>query len=78
MGLAGDISELKGLVRGLSGTHPTKDEMQLELKERDGEIKALKKTIAGYNKVLWGVAMSFISLVVLMVWQYIINSGMKQ
>lgn len=76
-GITGDISEIKGLIKGLSGVHPTKDELRLELQKRDNNIDSLQKTIAAYSRVLWIVASAFIVLVVGMVWQFITNSGMR-
>jgi hypothetical protein len=70
--------EIKQLIRDQSNTYPTKTELALELEKRDNKITALQKNIATYNKVVWLVVSTLIPVVVIIVWQLVVNSAKGQ
>ena len=70
--------EIKQLIRDQSNTYPTKTELALELEKRDNKITALQKNIATYNKVVWLVVSTLIPVVVIIIWQLVVNSAKGQ
>lgn len=70
--------DIKDLIKDQSVTYPTKTELALELEKRDNKIIALQKNIATYNKVVWLVVSTLIPVVVIIVWQLVVNSAKGQ
>ena len=67
--------EIKQLIKDQSTTYPTKTELALELEKRDNKIVELRKNLNTYNKVVWLIVSTLIPVVVLIVWQLVLNSA---
>lgn len=70
--------EIKKLIRDQASVHPTKTELALELEKRDNNISGLRKNLNTYNKVVWLVVSTLIPVVVLIIWQLVVNSARTQ
>ena len=67
--------DIKQLIKDQSTTYPTKTELALELEKRDNKIAELRKNLNTYNKVVWLIVSTLIPVVVLIVWQLVVNSA---
>ena len=67
--------EIKQLIKDQSTTYPTKTELALELEKRDNKIAELRKNLNTYNKVVWLIVSTLIPVVVLIIWQLVVNSA---
>lgn len=67
--------DIKQLIKDQSTTYPTKTELALELEKRDNKIAELRKNLNTYNKVVWLIVSTLIPVVVLIIWQLVVNSA---
>ena len=67
--------DIKQLIKDQSTTYPTKTELALELEKRDNKIAELRKNLNAYNKVVWLIVSTLIPVVVLIIWQLVVNSA---
>lgn len=65
--------DIKQLIKDQSTTYPTKTELALELEKRDNKIAELRKNLNTYNKVVWLIVSTLIPVVVLIIWQLVVN-----
>ena len=67
--------DIKQLIKDQSTTYPTKTELALELEKRDNKIAEIRKNLNTYNKVVWLIVSTLIPVVVLIIWQLVVNSA---
>lgn len=69
------ISEVKQMIAAQNQTYPTRTELALELEKRDNRIADIKKTLTNYSKVVWIIVSTLIPIVVMIVWNIIVNNA---
>ena len=67
--------EIKQLIKDQSANFPTRIELALALEKRDNKIAELRKNLNTYNKVVWLIVSTLIPVVVLIIWQLVVNSA---
>lgn len=68
-------SEIKTMIAAQNTTYQTRTEIALEFEKRDNKIAELKRNLGTYNRVMWIVVSTLIPVVVMIVWQLIVNNA---
>jgi len=73
--IATQLTDIKSLILANNVTYVTKDELKLELLERDGKISTLRGTLKTYSKVIWIVGSAILYLLATNAWQLLTNTN---
>lgn len=77
-GLAVQQTELRQLILDQSGTYPTRTELDLKLEKRDNRIDRAERSLTTYSKVVWLVVSALVPMILLAIWQLVVNSQRLQ